>query len=687
MAETPQDGSLTEAHHPAHISKRRNNQVTKRTRGRLGCLNCRRRRKKCDETKPICSKCQSKGEDCEWDTAIKFRMHELNAGRHKVGQRRSQAPHQAWQMLDSCSADEHQIPPSGVVQRNPWLLHRTNSHSDRDEGQLARSDLNAGNVVHQITSTEAAVGTSQHSASSAELPPPALTDRNSTFTDRQLEPLDYLTSRSESLSAAPSSPFHNSALPEPWNAHRGQETATSPMDLAMVESPDAWAIYYPNAAYRELHTTLHNSIMETTRNTGFTRPCTQESSARQTPERDALLDVDGNEGGSMSLLSDIASLRGCPRNLNISQQREMELWANYLDEVAPWLDMFDNQRHFQHTLPVMAKSAAHLRLAILALSARQLERKNPNNPYVESLDLYQEAIRLIVQELHSMDTAVIASCVLLCVLEMMSSSPRDWSRHLDGCAIMLQTAGINGVIGGVRQAIFWCFARMDVWGGFLSGCAPKIPTNQWLEQRATMSMTVSQFRTSLDFDSYANYAVFLCASVLMVITKKHAPLGREQNRGNSYLAEWKAMFDLLEDWYARRPEKMQPLLAYPAGIDDPKRPFPIVVYGNASAVNGNTLYHTSALLMLQLKPKDHKLGKGHKSILWHARQICGISTSNNNHGAWINALQPLWIVGKVMSNPLEHKVILDLLRRIETETGWATSWRAQDLKDYWGAID
>jgi hypothetical protein len=446
-----------------------------------------------------------------------------------------------------------------------------------------------------------------------------------------------------------------------------------------------WATYYPNAVYRELHTTLHKSILETARNTGFTRQCTQELSVQQTPERDDSINED--EGVSTSLLPEAESLRVRPRNLNISQQREMELWANYLDEVAPWLDMFDNQRHFQHTLPIMAKSAAHLRLAILALSARQIERKNPNNPYVESLDLYQEAIRLIMQELQSMDTAVIASCVLLCVLEMMSSSPRDWSRHLDGCAILIQLAEINGVVGGMRQAVFWCFARMDVWGGFLSESASKIPVNQWFEQSGTMSLTVSQFRTSLDFDNYANYAVFLCASVLVVITRKHVTLGGEQDHESSYLAEWKAMFDLLEDWYACRPEQMQPLLSYPAEIGDATRPFPIVVYGNASAINGNTLYHTSALLMLQLVPKGHKLGTMRKSILWHARQICGISTSNDNHGAWINALQPLWIAGKVMSSPLEHKVILDILLRIEKETGWVTSWRAEDLKDYWGAVD
>jgi len=35
-----------------------------------------------------------------------------------------------------------------------------------------------------------------------------------------------------------------------------------------------------------------------------------------------------------------------------------------------------------------------------------------------------------------------------------------WRRHLDGCACLIQSLGINGFSGGMEQALFWCFARM-----------------------------------------------------------------------------------------------------------------------------------------------------------------------------------------------------------------------------------
>lgn len=39
-------------------------------------------------------------------------------------------------------------------------------------------------------------------------------------------------------------------------------------------------------------------------------------------------------------------------------------------------------------------------------------------------------------------------------------NPKEWRRHLDGCAYLIQAAGINGFSGKEEQALFWCFARM-----------------------------------------------------------------------------------------------------------------------------------------------------------------------------------------------------------------------------------
>lgn len=381
-----------------------------------------------------------------------------------------------------------------------------------------------------------------------------------------------------------------------------------------LESPDAFVGYYPNAEYRHLHATLYDAMVDTARDsTEVTRQGTPDRALQQ--DNNSLhLDQVLQKQGPVRPEIDHALPSG------ITSARERELWASYLGEISLWLDMFDNQSHFRVRIPIMAQSSTALRLSVLALASRQLERMDPNKPYMESLALYHEAIHYVTQELRFMQTPLIASCVLLCVLEMMSSSPRDWSKHLEGCASLIKAAGIDGTVGGVEQAIFWCFARMDLWGSFLTDTSLRIPTSLWFFPVEPIHATLDRLRLSTSvFDQYANLAVFLCASTLNLLSREEA------SSEEPFSARWRAMFDLLETWYNDRPEEMLPVL-YTQESNSTGR-FPLVLFTNPSAISGNQLYHAAALLMLQSKPASVKL-RSHKSLFWHARHIVGITASN-----------------------------------------------------------
>jgi hypothetical protein len=144
----------------------------------------------------------------------------------------------------------------------------------------------------------------------------------------------------------------------------------------------------------------------------------------------------------------------------MSTGRRIMWLKNYINEVAPWLDMFDEQQAFGREVPILAKSSAPLAYAMLAISARQMEREKKLEGDLDSLQLYQEAIRSLTPQLQSRDPNTMATCVILCCLEMMSAAPRNWRRHLDGCAALFSSYGINGFSSGLPQAVFWCYARM-----------------------------------------------------------------------------------------------------------------------------------------------------------------------------------------------------------------------------------
>ncbi|KAL4908884.1 hypothetical protein BDW74DRAFT_165603 [Aspergillus multicolor] len=434
-------------------------------------------------------------------------------------------------------------------------------------------------------------------------------------------------------------------------------------------------VFLPGSAYEALHTALRNRQLWTA------RPDIPSRTGSPTPGFETAPDHRRSESRR-------------PGRFELSPDRENILWQNYLNEICLWLDMFDNHRHFASTFPQMAKSAPHLRYSILALSARQMERKQNEKSQSESLSLYQEAIHLLLPELESKSTPVIASCVILCVLEMLSCNPKEWRRHLDGCAYLIQAAEINGFSGKEEQALFWCFARMDVCGGLISEEETIIPIHNWIPPDMTPTDATTLFLAS-DHDTYANYTVYLCAQTLGVLFRRNAPPGSSSSSypgspddsSDTYISRWSRLFESVETWYENRPSQMKSIFSVSTSTSatwGAEKPFPTVLYANGAAISGNQLYHTCALLLLQRKPKTLSLVRRPKSVLWHARQICAISASNAHHGCWTNALQPLWIAGKVMSHYSEHRDIVRTLERIECETGWATAWRIEDLREFWG---
>ncbi|KAH8194016.1 hypothetical protein TruAng_011819 [Truncatella angustata] len=292
-------------------------------------------------------------------------------------------------------------------------------------------------------------------------------------------------------------------------------------------------VFVPGSAYFEAHSALRNHTFHAARSCFPTRRGTpRESSvdddwhhpdARTFPVYPSnTLVIGGGEG---------LSVPGAPFD-GLTPQEEHELWRNWVDEIAPWLDKFDNRRHFGHFLPTLAQEHSHLRFAMLALSARQLERKHPERS-LKSLDLYQEAIHQLVPQLQTRSTTVVTSCVVLCVLEMMSCAPEMWRQHLDGCASLIESSGINGLSGGSEQAVFWCFARMDLCGALISDERTIIPIKRWLPS-PTLTINVASISTNFGYDMYANYVVHLCAQVMDLFISDLGSL--------EYTQKWTEMF-------------------------------------------------------------------------------------------------------------------------------------------------
>ncbi|CAG9998256.1 unnamed protein product [Clonostachys byssicola] len=663
---------------------------TKHTRTRTGCLNCRRKKRKCDERRPVCGTCRRREESCVWGVQLKFLTENakgISDEHPSMRKLRAKRQNSCFEILD---VTEDVI--RDYDSASPPLMDDDFNYGGDDDGVVGVSchgDRGSTGYTH----TRKADGTSLMDEDAIISP----SSVEHTLLGGYSEWVD--TSSPSSLRQTESAVANliylsqGGSRTDPRCDEQSNIASSSfglwPLDISEYSDLqlDDDGIFLPGTAYHELHSTLRSHLIQEVRSNDPTRP----PSPLPTLEE---LDVISEEVDDIVDDLSTAEQTVISRDQILSREEEVLLWRNWFDEIAPWLDKFDNDQHFKHVIPTMAPSNSFLQYSVLALSARQIELKETTLPHDRSLLLYQQAIHLLLPHLPSRTTAVIASCVILCVLEMVSCSPKAWRRHLDGCACLLSAVGISGFSSGVEGALFWCFARMDVCGGLISSVKTLIPISQWAPGSG-VDADVELFKTKMtDFHNWANFAVYLVALVLDFLETTALDAGGR-------LELWMKLWGYIAEWHDLRPAALHSIVTLPSSE---KSPFPTVLFSNPAAISGNQLYHTASLLMLQNRPAGLRLSSlgtssssvaigaaarcstKARSILWHARQVCGISISNDHHGAWTNALQPIWIAGRCMSHPAEHKAILELLDKIERESGWSTRWRADDLREFWGDL-
>lgn len=429
------------------------------------------------------------------------------------------------------------------------------------------------------------------------------------------------------------------------------------------------------ATSNSLGTKLSQQIMTIARQHGLAH---SSSNGRSGANAGALKDLrldGGYRSKGLRLVHQPLSARplGCTK---LVKRRQLELWRNYSEHVAPWLDVTGSKRHFQHTLPLLAKAADYLHYAVLAVSSRHMELRENGRSGAESAGLYTDAVQLLLPVMQTLDTPVVAACLFLCVAEMMQSPLNLCHGDLRAYATLLELVDFNARSTGFQQAIFWSFANMIALGGLASFSPVGLPLQSFYPSDSLATAT-SYIRSQTWGEGYAKYAVFLTTSIVEMTSGPHSDI--EGRRGK----QWEVLFDLLDDWHNCRPEEMQALMSYPSILDDQRHPFPMILYGSAAAVVGNLLYHAAAILLLQEKPTAIELRKNQKSLLWHARQICGIVAENHERGSWPSVLRPLWMAGRIISNDLEREKIVEMLDLVQKESGWVTSWHKEDLRRYW----
>ncbi|THD00363.1 hypothetical protein EYZ11_000090 [Aspergillus tanneri] len=174
------------------------------------------------------------------------------------------------------------------------------------------------------------------------------------------------------------------------------------------------------------------------------------------------------------------------------------------------------------------------------------------------------------------------------------------------------------------------------------------------------------------------------------------PLGISQQ---ALLERWYRLEAELDSWYNGLPDTFRPCARLQpkdsegsgdtSGLSELWYTIPLC----SSAMQH---YHMARILLLINKPHESTSRRStitnrlnsyrsiENEIRFHSREIVGISMGRPSGAVRINSLQPLFVSGQCLTEPGERRMVLQLLQGIETELGWATGYRVNQLLREWG---
>jgi hypothetical protein len=210
-------------------------------------------------------------------------------------------------------------------------------------------------------------------------------------------------------------------------------------------------------------------------------------------------------------------------------------------------------------------------------------------------------------------------------------------------------------------------------------------------------------------DTLSNALVWLLAKLSNFIAAGEAlHVGAESEREPSspigvsqqtLLKRWERLKFELEVWQQGLPDTFAPCARVPPSQAELRENFLEIWYSIPMCASTMQNFHMAQILLLINKPHESTARRTTvterlksynliaKTTRYHAREICGISLSRLDGSAHVHSLQPLFVAGQCFTEHQERSLVLELLRAIESERGWASEFRVKQLLKEWNWTD
>ncbi|EKD19418.1 uncharacterized protein L3040_006797 [Drepanopeziza brunnea f. sp. 'multigermtubi'] len=358
--------------------------------------------------------------------------------------------------------------------------------------------------------------------------------------------------------------------------------------------------------------------------------------------------------------------------------RELFIFRNFVERISLWIDLFDPTQSFSSFVPHLAIRNVGLLKAILALSARHISLMShpditPGQTHDrnDALQYYNETLHYLSKAMqydsYKTSLELLATALIVSTYEMLDGSGKDWERHLQGVFWIQRSQVIHGDSKGLKQAVWWAWLCQDVWAAFR-------------EKRRTFTFW-KPTRTFAEMNPYglASRAVYIIAKVVNYCSKEESEGGDMKTRtGNA-----EKLQGMLDEWERFLTVEFSPL---PYKSDEVNDAFqPIWIHPPAFAV-AMQLHYSARLLLLLNKPSKGGFGgylEQSQMISKYINNICGIAMTLNDYASTVMNSQCLYIAGMCVQDVQQRQTVLRLLEKCWQRSGWPVTDLGEELKAFW----
>jgi len=296
--------------------------------------------------------------------------------------------------------------------------------------------------------------------------------------------------------------------------------------------------------------------------------------------------------------------------------------------------------------------------------------------------------------------------------ESLDSVELGWVQHLAGLKSLLTVVSANQqeqhqlvpAITVGRQASFWNFARADYQAAYIHRRKTLLNTEDlslWRENglQVRHDGTLYDDPEKIKHDPlHCRQISQLCARTLLWIALKvtnYVATDADQTPDGRQIT-FDHLNSLLDAWYGNIPETFQPCaqIKYPLKLRTHRGAtlqLTEVFFSISVCAAALQLYHFARIVLLLNKPSvtsgvSRLAAYREVSIpaIKHAREIVGIALGRPPPAVRVDMSLPLYVAGGCLEDDDERRVVLDLLKAIEKDTGCANDVKIRSLIDEWG---